>query len=160
MKPGALVATLLLTASSCVGAHPHTTVEQQVILSLGRTQAVLSYLIRPSTGEGAHMFDHLDSNGNGQLEQEEESAFANELLAATNLSVNGMPMQLHLVDVGLPDRETFSLGGGLIEVKVRTDLSLDPALEHEGRDHAADGPHPRVGGALHRAHPGAASGQR
>ena len=131
MKPGALVATLLLTLPSGVGAHPHTTVEQQAILSLGRTQAILSYLIRPSTGEGAHMFDHLDSNGNAQLEHEEGAAFANELLAATNLSVNGKPMQLHFVDAGLPDRESFSVGGGLIEVKVQTEMSLDPALEYD-----------------------------
>src|SRR5690606_31172106 len=77
------------------------------------------------------MFDHLDSDGNGMLNDAEKTAFANELLTATNLSVNGKTVQLHLAEVTVPGREILSAGGGLIEVRVAADLYLDPASDHD-----------------------------
>ncbi|MDA1245027.1 MAG: hypothetical protein O3B02_08520 [Proteobacteria bacterium] len=124
------IAVLLLAVSCGAGAHPHSTVEQQALLSLGRTQTVLSYLIQPSLGAGTHMFDHLDGDGNMQLDNEEKAAFARELILATTLTVNGKAVTLQLVGVALPDRATLAAGAGLLEVKVRTELSLDPAIEY------------------------------
>lgn len=76
------------------------------------------------------MFDHLDSNGNASVEEDEESAFANELLAATALIVNGEALKLQFVDAAIPGRELLAAGGGLIEVKVRVGLNLALGQNH------------------------------
>jgi hypothetical protein len=126
-----LVAALLLAVPVAAAAHPHATVEQQALLSLGRTQAVLTYLIVPSTKDGAHMFAHLDADGDATLSRAEQIAFATELLAGTILSVDGAALELSLGDVAFPDRAAMSAGNGVIRVTACTKLALDSAGKHD-----------------------------
>jgi hypothetical protein len=126
-----VLAAMLIALPVGAAAHPHTTVNQQAELSLGRTQVVLTYLIAPSTRDGAHMFEHLDTDGDGRLSRKEQSAFAGELLAETSLTVDGAPVELTLTELTFPDRKTMAAGGGLIKVTARKGLAFDSATKHD-----------------------------
>lgn len=130
MKRALLVAFVVALAGPAA-AHPHVYVVQQAALSLGRTQAVLTYRIAPSTTNGDHIFDHLDTDGDGALSDVEQGAFAAALLAKTTLAVDGARVSPSLIETAFPNRKTMAAGGGVIEMTARAPLTLGAGAAHK-----------------------------
>lgn len=123
----ALMALLLPVGLS---AHPHSRVDQQAHLSIGRTEAVVTYYLAPSSKSGGHMFDHLDTDGDALLSRAERSAFAAALANRSRLSVDGSPMRLTVTHVAFPQRQAMASGRGIIRVRTRTRLNLGSGAKH------------------------------
>ncbi|WP_439569937.1 hypothetical protein [Sphingopyxis sp.] len=124
---GAAAAVAFVSAAS---AHPHAHVDQQALLSLGRTKAVLTFAITPSTKDGAHMFSHLDANGNGLLEASEKAAFAESLLAQTYLTADGARIKLRVTYMQFPGRRAMAAGTGAIRISSEAPVSLPASSRH------------------------------
>ncbi|TVV73330.1 hypothetical protein [Sphingomonas solaris] len=124
------LAGIVLGLAAPALAHPHSIVEQQASLSLGRRQAVVSYAIMPSWRDGAHMFAHLDSDGDGLLSRAEQTAFAWRLLATTRLTIDGVPARLALATLDFPERAVLAAGGGPIRITARASLALAANRPH------------------------------
>ncbi|WP_106746676.1 hypothetical protein [Yoonia maritima] len=121
---------LMLAAPIGAAAHPHADVQQQVLISIGRTEAVLTYLVVPSTEDGGHMFDHMDTDGDGTLVAVEQNAFVSMLLDQTDLVIDGKRVNLEHNSVEIPERSEMKLGTGLITVTASTPLVLGAEVEH------------------------------
>ena len=124
-------AILALIIPSHVYAHPHLRVDQQAHLSIGRTQADIVFYLASSTRDGAHMFDHIDTDRNGRLSQTEQKRSAQELVLSATLTVDGKSSRLIATQFGFPERRAMVSGHGVIWVGARAMIRLEP--EHVRR---------------------------
>ncbi|WP_156883625.1 hypothetical protein [Salipiger mucosus] len=105
-------------------AHPHGTVEQQLHLSLGRDMAELTWIIVPPAEQAGHLLAHLDLDGDSALDEAERAAFAQALVDATLLSVNGEEVALAESEAIVPDATAISQDAGRLEMTARSNLVL------------------------------------
>lgn len=126
----ALFAAVMTILAGPAMAHPHAYVVQQAFMSLGRTQAEITYRIAPSITQGAHIFEHIDANGDGALDEREAAALATGLLAGTALTVDGAPVKPTFFASVFPSREAMNAGSGVVEITVRAPLSLPTGAAH------------------------------
>ena len=124
------VIAVIGTAVPYAAAHPHATIDQQVQLALGRTQASVTWRIVPSTADGPAMHAHMDANGDGEVDGAERSAFADALAGATEFAVDGARVPLAVSDVALPEREAMEAGAGAIEVRAEASFTLAVGRAH------------------------------
>lgn len=111
-------------------AHPHAIVEQQAHLSIGRQQAIVSFYIAPSGRDGAHLFGHVDSDGDGKISNSEKHRFSSSLIKRSSLVVNGRKAALHQSEVIFPDRPMLASGRGTITVKANAAITLGKNLRN------------------------------
>ncbi len=138
MKSG-LFGLMALLLPVTLSAHPHTRVDQQAHLSIGRMEAVVTYYLAPSTKSGAHIFDHLDADGDAVLSRAEQSAFAAALTNRSRLSVDGSQTRLTVTHVAFPERRALATGRGIIRVRVMTRLSIKRGARHQIAFHVTYG---------------------
>lgn len=130
MKHHRIMAGLAVLAATAVLAHPHASVDQQAHLTVGRTTAKVTYYIAPSSLDGGHMFDHVDSDGNGRLSAGERRVFAAALLDATKFQVDGRPAALVVSHSAFPSRSTLSRGEGTIGIQAEAPVRLSAGQSH------------------------------
>ena len=128
MRIGRWVLAGLLPGS--LSAHPHARVDQQAHLSLGRTEAVVTYYLAPSARDGGHMFDHLDADRDGLLNRAERASFAAALLDHSRLSVDGSPRRLTATHVAVPERRVMATGRGVVRLRARARLRPAAGARH------------------------------
>ena len=121
----------LLVVPAAILAHPHARVDQQAQMSISRSEIMISFRVIPSTQDGAHMFDHLDTDSNGVISNREKTAFGSSLIANSHLTVDGGAIRLRLLDVEVPARAKLRKGQGLISVRGRALASLPAGREHK-----------------------------
>lgn len=125
----ALIAALAMPMAAA--AHPHTYTEQQAGLILSADTAALRITIIPSEDEGPAIFAMLDTDGSGTASKDEMRAFAETVLGATSLTIDGIAATLQIATVNLPNRAGVEQGMVPIEittVSVPADLSAGLAL--------------------------------
>lgn len=121
---------VVMMASAPLSAHPHAVVEQQAMLSLGTKAAVATYYLAPSPKDGAHMFEHIDSNGDKVLSRAEKFAFAKNIVAKSALTVDDRPVKLTLTHFAFPSRAAMASGEGGIRLKAKAPVALSTAKPH------------------------------
>lgn len=129
MKRVLTCSALVLTAAAA-SAHPHAWVDQQAVVSLDRGLAIIDYRVVPSSKDGAHMFDHLDTDHDGRLSTAELHGYAAALLRSTRLIVDGRGVPLGPLSASVPPRAVMASGTGLMSVKAMARLPLAPTHQH------------------------------
>lgn len=122
-----ILAALLAALAGPAAAHPHAYVDQQALLSVGPDGAEVRLVIVPSAAEGPAILAHLDGDGDGFVSDAEAEAFGAEVLAETELRVDGEPLPLILADAKVADPAAVAAGIGAIEVTAEASFgSLGP----------------------------------
>jgi hypothetical protein len=106
------------------GAHPHRYIDQQVQLSVGIEAVDMTVVIVPSTQDGAAMYSHIDSDGDGVVSDQEAQAFGADVLAATELTVDGRAFVFAPADVKVPEADAVAKGTAAIIVNASAHVSL------------------------------------
>ena len=125
-----IVPGVALIAAPQLAAHPHVQIEQQAHLSLGRTRAVVTYHLIPPQNGGAHLFDHIDTNGDGALNAAEKLAFAKAVTGQSTLVADKAKVPLTVTHYAFPDRATMVKHGGVIKVRGSAQLTLNAGQRH------------------------------
>lgn len=126
----AVAGLVALLAAAASLAHPHTHVDQQAHIVLGRTEAVITYNLSPSSKDGGLIFDQIDTDRNGQLSRREQRAFAATLLARSKMTLDGARVALTLTEVAFPVSRAMTERGAAIRIKARAALRLGSARPH------------------------------
>jgi len=87
MQRWPLVACLLMSFGTA-GAHPHSYVDQQALVSVGSNSVDVTIRIVPSFDNGAAIFAGIDADGNGVVSQGEAAEFAATVIAKARLEVD------------------------------------------------------------------------
>lgn len=118
-------------------AHPHSSVDQQIRLSLGPALAEVSVLIVPAATDGTTTREVLDLDGNGTLDPTEAAVFRDTVLANLEMTLNGA--HLTLEGAAIRNDPLDALAGGLGHLQITaqaplgTDLqSLTVAIHYDG----------------------------
>lgn len=101
-------------------AHPHNRVEQQAHLTIASGRATVVYYLAASGKDGVHLFDHLDTNGDGAIGRTERRAFGSALIRQTALTIDGRRSALSLSRYAFPSRAAMLAGGGVIRIEATT----------------------------------------
>ncbi|WP_265516897.1 DUF1007 family protein [Nitratireductor luteus] len=126
---GVFIAALVVLPVAAA-AHPHSYTDQQVQLSVGLEVADVTLVVVPSAGDGAAIFSHIDLDGDGAVSDEEAQAFGADVLATTELTVDGRAFALTDAAVAVPSAEEAAEGMGAFVVKASTPISLSEAKAH------------------------------
>ena len=121
---------LACAAFTAAHGHPHEDVDQQVLLSVGTGEVVVQIRIAPSYTEGAAIFAHIDTDGDGAVSEAEAAAFGSAVIGQSALTVDGMGFRFNTPKVSVPDREWVSAGFGLIEIDTTAPINLTSAARH------------------------------
>lgn len=128
-RPYMTVAMLLLCAGTA-DAHPHDYVDQQALISVGVNSIDLTILIAPSFADGAAIFAHIDTNGNGIVSEDEALVFGAAVVSQAELQVDGGTTALRTANVIVPDRASTSAGTGMITIEAIAAYSLPERGHH------------------------------
>ncbi|MCG7522569.1 hypothetical protein [Ruegeria sp. Ofav3-42] len=121
--------TLIFLAEP-LAAHPHSKVEQQVILSIGLDRVALSIRIVPLYEEGEEVFAHLDLDGNGTISEAEALSFGGGMISETDFAIDGSKTVFENLSVTTPDSHSVASGEGMIEAKVDARFPELHSAEH------------------------------
>jgi hypothetical protein len=118
-------------------AHPHTSVDQQVHLSLGLEGIEIAVLIVPAATDGATTREVLDLDGDGSLDPAEAAVFRDTVLTNLEMTLNGAPMTLETHAIVHDPLSALADGLGHIRITAQapltTDLqSLTVAIHYDG----------------------------
>jgi hypothetical protein len=120
----------LLAFSGMAGAHPHSYVDQQALIFVGLDALDLTIRIVPSFEDGAAIFAHIDSDGNGFVSDREATAFGAAVVAKAELEVDGREVTLLNALATVPSIEQLAAGGGVIEVEAQASFALGSGGKH------------------------------
>lgn len=118
-------------------AHPHSSVDQQVHLSVGSDWVEIAVLIVPAATDGATSREVLDLDGNGTIDPAEAAVFRDTVLANLGVTLNGAPLTLEGGGIRHDPLDTLAEGLGHIQITaqapVQADLqSLSVAIHYDG----------------------------
>ncbi|MGI9250282.1 MAG: hypothetical protein ACR2PR_03685 [Pseudohongiellaceae bacterium] len=119
-----LLSLFLFVNANTAQAHPHNDVEQQALISIGWDSLALEIRIVPSLDEGAAIYAHIDSNGDGLVSDSEAAVFGAQVLSKARLEVGGDEISLGNPNVLIPNKESVS--AGLAVIKIDADASFPP----------------------------------
>lgn len=120
----------LLAFSGMAGAHPHSYVDQQALIFVGLDALDLTIRIVPSFEDGAAIFAHIDSDGNGFVSDREAATFGAAVVAKAKLEVDGRKVTLLNSITTVPSMQRVAAGGGVIEVEAQASFALGIGGEH------------------------------
>lgn len=127
------IPTLVGALATSAGAHPHTYVEQQALLSIGAERVDSNVTIVPSLSEGQAIFDQLDLDGNGDINHDEAQALQRAVLDAAHLTLDGTAAPWSAGPVTMPSAVRLSTGTGQITLSASARLPNAPARDHSLR---------------------------
>ena len=129
MKYLYLLVFSLISFNQSATAHPHTDIEQQVLLTLGLKQVSIRIVIMPSFDEGEAIFGHLDTDENGSISDQEAANFASQVMARSDLKINNSAINFAKAEVTVPSLAMVSAGLQAIEIVSHAKVSFDEKLQ-------------------------------
>ncbi|WP_162197181.1 DUF1007 family protein [Loktanella sp. S4079] len=112
---------LFTLSGGALWAHPHTQVDQQVALTLAQDRVMVEAIIVPSIEAGADVWAMIDQNGDGQISATEVNQFAQGVIDATELLIDGAPVSLNLTAATVSEMAQTVAGLGQIVIRASTD---------------------------------------
>ena len=91
---------------------------------------MVTYHLIPPEGGGAHMFDHIDINGDHILNSAEKLAFAKAVAGQSNLTADGARIPLAVTHYTFPNRAMMAAQGGTIKLRAVGKLALNTGKRH------------------------------
>jgi len=126
-----MLVTILLVSLGTAGAHPHSYVDQQALLSLGSSTMDVTIRIVPSFDSGAAVFSRIDTDGSDVVSADEAAGFAAAVIAKARLEIDGQTIVFHRATATVPDIDQVSAGFGIIEIEATASFTLAGAGEHQ-----------------------------
>ena len=97
---GGAISAALCAAVGTADAHPHQDIDQQVLLSVGTGEVTVQIRIAPSFTEGAAIFAHIDTDGDGVASESETRAFGRDVIAGAALTQTTSTVSLEVLSFG------------------------------------------------------------
>jgi hypothetical protein len=110
-------ALLLLGSSAHLSAHRRDEYLQAARLAVDPTAVQLELALTPGIAVADAVFNEADRNGDGVLAAAEQRASAAHVLAAINMSVDGVPVRMRPMGLNFPEREELTRGEGTIHLR-------------------------------------------
>ena len=129
LKMQSLAGAVVLFGTTA-SAHPHTDVDQQLLITFGVDDAALTYVIVPSIGSGPAFLAMIDSDSDGAISPSEADQFANAITAATSILTNGTQVVATNVFAIMPPVENITSATAPITVKATVDMPFAMSGEH------------------------------
>ena len=115
-----ILGAALALAGTPLAAHPHTDIDQQVALTIGADRVAVEVAIVPSIDAGSDIFDAIDIDRDGQISKTETDTFAESVLVATRLTINGVDRDVTLENTTIPEADMVRSGRGRISIRAGT----------------------------------------
>ncbi len=122
---GAILGGVLALAGTPLFAHPHRDVDQQVALTLAADHVAAEIVIVPSINAGPTILARIDTDADGTISDVEADAFAQDVLATTELEVAGSPVFSEVTQVDVGDPDALEAGLGSIVISTKTDVVIE-----------------------------------
>ncbi|WP_133064551.1 hypothetical protein [Marivivens niveibacter] len=120
-------------------AHPHSDIDQQLLITLGVDDAALTYVIVPSIGSGPDFVSMIDTDTDGTISPAEADQFANAIAAATTILADDQTVELYDVFAIMPPVENIMSATAPITVKATVEMPFATSGIHSvGVDIAFD----------------------
>jgi hypothetical protein len=113
---------LLLGFSSPLSAHRRDEYLQAARLALDPSAVQLELALTPGIAVADAVFSEADRNGDGLLSAVEQRAYAAQVLAAINMSVDGTSIRMQPAGLIFPERERVRRGEGTIHLRYHAAL--------------------------------------
>jgi hypothetical protein len=119
-----------LTTPAPAGAHRLDEYLQATRLSVDINRVGLEIDLTAGVRIACGVFASIDTNGDGQISSAEAEAYAEQMLRAVVLSVDGRAMPITLVEVRVPQLHDMSLGVGTIRIRASANVPATRSLRH------------------------------
>jgi hypothetical protein len=113
---------LLVGLSSPLSAHRRDEYLQAARLALDPSAVQLELALTPGIAVADAVFNEADRNGDGLLSAVEQRAYAAQVLAAINMSVDGTSIRMQPAGLIFPEREMVRRGEGTIHLRYNAAL--------------------------------------
>lgn len=122
MRAALCAAGILLAAGVAVSGHRLDEYLQATLLSVepGRVEAEIR--LTPGVAVFPAVFAAIDTDGDGSISGEEQTAYAARVLRDLSLAINGDPLRLTLLSAVFPDPREMKEGLGEIRIAFRSEL--------------------------------------
>lgn len=116
----------------CVGvsasAHRLDEYLQATTIDIGKSRIVLEIRLTPGVDVFSKVMARIDTNGDRLISEAEQHAYADQVLHDLSLSIDGMPLQLHLTSLTFPKIEQMKEGLG--EIIFNFEAQIPPGSAH------------------------------
>jgi len=106
----AAVAAVLLSLATPASAHRLDEYLEAALVSIEKGQVYLSLRLIPGVAVSSAVISSIDINEDGLLSKSEQQNYASTVLRDLSLSIDGHPLQPHLVSVAFPTIEEMKEG--------------------------------------------------
>lgn len=117
------VVLMLLSFTGAVFAHRLDEYLQATLISVEKDRVEVSLRLIPGVAVSSAVIASIDTNGDGNLSSEEQSAYAQRILGELSLSIDGRRLRPQLVSENFPQIQEMREGVGEIHIEYRADLA-------------------------------------
>ena len=121
----------MLLSARLPSAHRLDEYLQAARLGIDPDRVEIALDLTPGIAVAAAVVNTVDRDANGSISDAEARAFADDVLRAVALDVDGVPLRVALVDSAVPAIQTMRAGDGAVRIRATAAL---PRLA-EGRHH-------------------------
>lgn len=126
-----LAVAMAVAAVSAVSAHRLDEYLQAATLDIDLTRVELELDLTPGVDVAAAVIADIDRDGNGVVSSDERSAYANRVLKAIELQLDGAPLGIQLTSSRFPELDELRAGEGIIQLRSTAALARqDPGTHH------------------------------
>lgn len=122
---------MAVAAVSAVSAHRLDEYLQAATLDIDLTRVELELELTPGVDVANAVIADIDRDGNGVVSPDERAAYANRVLKAIELQLDGAPLGIQLTSSRFPALDTLRAGEGTIQLRSTAALARqDPGTHH------------------------------
>jgi hypothetical protein len=135
------VVALVVAAGTATSAHRRDEYLQAARLAIEPDRVEIALDLTPGIAVADRVLADLDSDGNHSIDAAEGQAYAQRVLRAIAVDVDGTPLALRLIESTVPDVGAVRNGEGALRLRVRASMPDLGAGVHRLRyrnDHRAD----------------------
>ena len=119
-----------VAAVSAGSAHQLDEYLQAAKLDIGLTRVELELELTPGVDVADAVIADIDRDGNGVASPDERSAYANRVLKAIELQLDGAPLGIQLTSSRFPALDTLRAGDGIIQLQSSAALARQDRGTH------------------------------
>jgi hypothetical protein len=113
------------------GAHRLDEYLQATRLSIDVDRVSVEIDLTAGVNAASQVVAWIDTNRDGQISSTEGRAYAQQMLGAVGLEVDGRTAPLSLIDSGFPDVRDMTAGVGTIRLRATANLPASPSGRHQ-----------------------------
>jgi hypothetical protein len=127
----AIGAAISIALSAGVSAHRLDEYLQTARIAIQPDRVHVELDLTPGVAVADRVVQHIDTDGDGALSDQEQQTYARQVLNSTELQVDGAPFQMMLVASHFPDVAAVKRGEGTIRLDLDVVVPLLTAGRHQ-----------------------------